>query len=54
VTDLWLADRGLEPDEQTRVVICKRVGASLISLRAAKTVRNEGLFEGLKGWVVAP
>jgi hypothetical protein len=53
ITDLWLAERGLRADDATRVVIRKRIGAALISARAAGTVRNEGVFEGHKGWTVA-
>lgn len=52
ITDAWLEDRGLRTDDSTRVVIRKRIGASLISLRAAGTLRNEGYFDGHKGWVV--
>lgn len=53
VTDLWLEARGLRTDDQTRIVIRKRIGAGLIGLRARGVVRNEGVFEGHKGWVVA-
>jgi hypothetical protein len=51
ITDRWLEARGLRTDDSTRVVIRKRIGAALISLRAAGTARNEGFFDGLKGWV---
>lgn len=49
--EAWLKDRGLKPDDDTRVVIRKRIGAALIALRAQGVARNEGFFEGLKGWV---
>lgn len=52
ITDLWLQDRGLEPDDTTRVVIRKRVGACLIAARARGELRNEGMFDGHKGWTV--
>ena len=53
ITDAWIADRGLRCDDQTKVVIRKRIGAALNSLRAAGTLRNEGEFEGYKGWLDA-
>ena len=53
ITDLWLEARGLRTDDQTRTVIRKRIGAGLISLRAKGVLRNEGWFDGHKGWVVA-
>jgi hypothetical protein len=53
MTDLWLKDRGLRTDDATRVVIRKRIGAALISLRAQGVARNDGFFDGLKGWVRA-
>jgi hypothetical protein len=53
ITDAWLEARGLRTDDDTRVVIRKRIGASLISLRAARTLANQGVFDGHKGWVVA-
>jgi len=53
LTDLWLAKRGLRVSEDVRVVMRKRIGAALISSRARGVVRNEGEFDGLKGWGVA-
>jgi hypothetical protein len=53
ITEAWLADRGLEATDDTRVLIRKRIGASLISLRAQGVLRNEGKVDGFKGWVVA-
>ena len=54
ITDLWIEARGLRCDDQTRIVIRKRIGAALISLRNAGTLRNEGRgADGFKGWVVA-
>lgn len=53
IAEAWVADRGLRCDDQTTVVIRKRVGAALIALRAQGVARNEGLIEGLKGWVRA-
>jgi hypothetical protein len=53
ITQAWLTDRSLRADDDTRIAIRKRIGAALISLRARGTVKNEGVFEGHKGWVVA-
>jgi hypothetical protein len=54
ITDLWLTDRALEPDDTTRVVIRRRVGSCLISCRARGEVRNEGTVGRRdKGWVIA-
>jgi hypothetical protein len=53
LTDMWLEARGLRVDEQTRVVIRKRIGAGLITSRNRGVVRNEGERDGFKGWVVA-
>ena len=52
ITDAWIEARGLRCDDKTRVVIHKRIGASLISLRTQGTVRNEGMIAGYKEWVV--
>jgi anti-sigma factor RsiW len=53
ITEAWVQDRGLRADDVTRVAIRKRIGAALISLRASGAARNEGVFDGLKGWRVA-
>jgi hypothetical protein len=53
LTDLWLEARGLRVTDETRIVMRKRIGASLINYRNAGVVANEGEFDGLKGWVVA-
>jgi hypothetical protein len=42
LTDLWLEHRGLQVTGETHTVMKRRIGASLISLRAAGTLRNEG------------
>jgi len=51
ITEAWLDKRGFSPNDETRVVIRKRVGAALISLRNQGVARNEGVRDGLKGWV---
>ena len=54
ITDAWITDRGLQCDDQTRVVIRKRIGAALIRMRAEGTLVNEGKGpDGYKAWVVA-
>lgn len=40
ITEAWVADRGLSPDEATVTILRKRVGACL------KTCENQGLAEG--------
>lgn len=40
ITEAWIKDRGLEPDEPTFVILRKRIGACL------KTCENQGLAEG--------
>jgi hypothetical protein len=52
ITDLWLKARGLNASPDVRVVIRKRIGAALISLRARGILRNEGEQVGVKGWAV--
>jgi hypothetical protein len=53
ITDLWLTDRALEPDDQTRVVIRRRVGSCLIACRARGEVRNDDTpGRRDKGWLI--
>ena len=51
ITEAWLDKRGFSPNDETRVVMRKRVGAALISLRNQGVAKNEGVRDGLKGWV---
>ena len=53
ITDLWLAARGLRVNDQTKIVMRRRIGAGLISYRARGILRNEGEIGGFKGWVVS-
>ncbi len=39
VTEAWIKDRGLKPDEDTFVILRKRVGACIV------TAKNNGLIE---------
>jgi len=47
----WLEARQLRTDDETCIVIRKRIGAALISLRRQGIAKNEGFQDGLKGWV---
>jgi hypothetical protein len=49
----WVADRDLKTDDGTLVVIRKRVGACLISLRAKGLAQDVAVLGGLKAWVRA-
>jgi hypothetical protein len=40
ITEAWIKDRGLEPDESTFLILRKRIGSCL------KTLNNEGVIEG--------
>lgn len=40
ITEAWIKDRGLSPDESTFVILRKRVGACI------QTVKKEGVIEG--------
>jgi hypothetical protein len=54
IANAWIADRGLQPDDETRTVLRKRIGAGLIALRAQGVLRNAGNgADGYKAWVVA-
>lgn len=53
LTDQWLERRQLRTDEQTRVVIRKRIGACLVTLRNDKLVQSADIGSGLKEWSVA-
>jgi hypothetical protein len=53
ITEAWLAKRGFSPNDETRVIIRKRIGAALVGLRNQGVARNEGFRDGLKGWVRA-
>lgn len=54
LTDRWLEERGLRTDEQTRVVIRKRIGACLTSLRNQGLAEARDIGSGLKEWGLVP
>jgi hypothetical protein len=51
IAEAWVADRGLRCDDQTTVVSRRRMGAALTALRNQNVVRQEGMIDGLKGWL---
>jgi hypothetical protein len=53
LTDLWLKSRGLNASPEVRTVMRKRIGACLIASRRRGVLRNDGVYDGFKGWVVA-
>ena len=53
ITALWIEDRGLKPDESTRVILTKRVGASLNVMKNSGVIEHCGYDENLKLWRLA-
>jgi hypothetical protein len=52
IAEAWIADRGLRTDHGTAVMIRKRVGACLISLRTACVVANVPDKDGDRLWAL--
>ena len=52
VTEAWISARGLKTDDQTRVVIRKRIGACLTKLRASGTIEAVPIAGEYKGWAL--
>ncbi|HEY1224702.1 MAG TPA: hypothetical protein VGE54_05690 [Brevundimonas sp.] len=52
IAEAWIADRGLRTDDGTRVMIRKRIGACLISLRAAGLAKSEAAGSEVR-WSIA-
>lgn len=52
LTDAWLERRGLRTDEQTRLVIRKRIGACLTGLRRDGLASAKDIGSGLKSWKI--
>jgi hypothetical protein len=50
IAEAWVQDRGLNADDGTLVIIRKRVGAALISLRTKGLVQDVGHVGEHKGW----
>ena len=41
ITEAWVADRGLSPDESTYIILRKRVGACMTALQAADMIEGK-------------
>jgi hypothetical protein len=52
LTDSWLEARQLRADEQTRVVIRKRIGACLTSLQNQGLADAQDIGSGIKAWSI--
>lgn len=50
LTMAWIKDRGLEPDEATRVILTRRIGACLTKLRDQGHIYSDAMIDGYKGW----
>ena len=50
ITMLWIKERGLQPDEGTRVILTKRIGACLTKLRTDSVIQFTGMKGEYKGW----
>jgi hypothetical protein len=48
-----IVNRGRNASPEVRTVMRKRIGACLIASRRRGVQRNEGVYDGFKGWVVA-
>jgi len=53
LADMWCEDRGLTAKASTVSMLRKRLGATLIALRAKGLVRQDGHTGGLIGWRLA-
>ena len=50
ITAAWAQDRGLEADESTFVILRRRVGACLVSLKNNGTIESVGMDGACKLW----
>lgn len=50
ITLKWIEDRGLQPDESTRVILTRRVGACINTLKNKSEIVEAGYREGYKLW----
>jgi hypothetical protein len=53
VTSLWIEDRGLHPDDSTRNILTKRIGACLNKMKNDGVIEHCGYDENLKLWKLA-
>ncbi|MDP3740158.1 MAG: hypothetical protein Q8R02_22425 [Hyphomonadaceae bacterium] len=54
ITYEWIKDRGLKPDEATRVILTKRIGACISGLRKDGHIEYAGMDGEYKTWRVKP
>ena len=52
ITEAWIADRGLQPDEATFVILRKRIGACIQSVRTYGTIVEAGDDGEYKTWTL--
>lgn len=50
ITEAWIAARGLNADEPTYVILRKRIGACLTSLKIDGLAAQAGMIGEYKGW----
>lgn len=50
ITEAWIKDRGLEPDEDTIVILRKRVGACIVTAKNSDVVEAVGQDGTYKYW----
>jgi hypothetical protein len=50
ITLAWIKDRGLDPDESTRVILTKRIGACITGLKRDGLVEFAGMDADYKTW----
>jgi hypothetical protein len=54
ITMEWIKDRGLQPDESTRVLLTKRIGACITGLKRDALIEYAGMDGEYKSWRLAP
>ena len=53
ITERWIAERGLNADQPTFVILRKRIGACLTTLQADGLAKGAGIVGEYKEWVQA-
>ena len=52
ITEAWIADRGLNADEATFVILRKRIGACLTKFRVQGVIVSTGIEGDYKAWMI--
>ena len=52
ITKAWIAERGLNADQATFVILRKRIGACLTTLQADGLAKGAGMVGEYKGWAM--